>query len=760
MRQAGGCARGVSSTPGPRPVSTVVGVAAALACPWRDCWPPGPVAPGPVSAAEPTLSPFVEGRHVYDYGHQALARSRWPGPRRLAGRIEAAGGGRVVVYTAELMDLPDAGRLALDWQVDGVLLTGWSDFGEATLGATLRGRLPAGTEKFMDSTSSTLTSFETWATSILARTDGLLNGRHVFDAPGVLDADGLSHAEASANRLSAKIGIPVYVDIAVGDAGNPETTAYWNSDLSDGLGTSLVIALAVSDSQIGGHVEAATGYDSSYETGSPWSFSTLWTEDAPGGDVQAELLRAIDAVGTPIDPAEVVSRVGDEVNRARDAVGRFFSDKTNQQYSLGGLLLALAGARGVRPGSMATTARDRLRRRRLDASAGPSGRDDARAGGTRGLAARYDQGGDDGPARSGGPRTHRLLSEVDAARPERRDQSALGGRGRERSGGSLAVDGQASRAGRVVAPGWSAQGRRSARSGCRSGLRRASARLRADGRAARANRRRARLAPPQGQVRLRTLDRRRRGAPARRGRGRRHHPAGRGRGPLDRERRHPAARHTDAVAGADARWAADRVDGRCLSADSQEGLAGAPGTVPPWLASAEEAALWGYAWGLEGEVQAFVGRETSAGTLGYPEAAGTHAASAGAAGPATWLDDARRTARPRVRPGRSAWTRTRSRATARRPGQVDRGAGRRDTPNGRATPADSRGSPRHRLASRESTGIRRRLARASPSGRHYPSLDDRWTRGGTGSSAPGSLPGSTRRRDRGRAGTPWIALAS
>jgi len=35
-------------------------------------------------------------------------------------------------------------------------------------------------------------------------------------------------------------------------------------------------------------------------------------------------------------------------------------------------------------------------------------------------------------------------------------------------------------------------------------------------------------------------------------------------------------------------------------------LAGKAGQMPPWLANAEEAALWGYAWGLEGEVQAFV----------------------------------------------------------------------------------------------------------------------------------------------------------
>ena len=43
---------------------------------------------------------------------------------------------------------------------------------------------------------------------------------------------------------------------------------------------------------------------------------------------------------------------------------------------------------------------------------------------------------------------------------------------------------------------------------------------------------------------------------------------------------------------------------RALSGDSRG--------VPPWLANAEEAALWGYAWGLEGEVQAFVGRNVGA----------------------------------------------------------------------------------------------------------------------------------------------------
>src|SRR5664280_1020324 len=189
----------------------------------------GPVAPRGVSAAEPTRSPYVDGRHVYDYGHRlsAAALSR---AETLATRIEAEGGGRVVVYTADLLDLPDATELAAAWNVTGLLLTGWDDFGEATLGATLKARAPASTESLVASASSTLTSFESWATSNLARVDALLNGKHVFDGPGALDSAGLAHAEASANALSAKMGIPVFVDIAIGDAADPESVAYWNSD--------------------------------------------------------------------------------------------------------------------------------------------------------------------------------------------------------------------------------------------------------------------------------------------------------------------------------------------------------------------------------------------------------------------------------------------------------------------------------------------------------------------------------------------------
>ncbi len=71
-------------------------------------------------------------------------------------------------------------------------------------------------------------------------------------------------------------------------------------------------------------------------------------------------------------------------------------------------------------------------------------------------------------------------------------------------------------------------------------------------------------------------------------------------------------------------------------------------------------------------------------------------------------------------------------------------------------------APRRGLALRSATRAPRhgvgRLLRARVAQATLPVLDDRWTRSGTGSSAQGSLPGSTLRRDCGRAGTPWIAL--
>jgi hypothetical protein len=70
-------------------------------------------------------------------------------------------------------------------------------------------------------------------------------------------------------------------------------------------------------------------------------------------------------------------------------------------------------------------------------------------------------------------------------------------------------------------------------------------------------------------------------------------------------------------------------------------LSSEPGTVPGSLANAEEAALWGYAWGLEGDVQAFVGRNVAAALdVDYAAADDAVARTAGLRGMATALDTA------------------------------------------------------------------------------------------------------------------------
>jgi hypothetical protein len=84
-------------------------------------------------------------------------------------------------------------------------------------------------------------------------------------------------------------------------------------------------------------------------------------------------------------------------------------------------------------------------------------------------------------------------------------------------------------------------------------------------------------------------------------------------------------------------------------------LSSEPGTVPGWLANAEEAALWGYAWGLEGDVQAFVGRNVAAALdVDHAAAEAAVARTAGLRGMATALD----TAYGRRPEGRSAFYRS------------------------------------------------------------------------------------------------------
>ena len=187
---------------------------AAVALGLLGCLSAGVAAPNPVRAADSTLAPFTPGRHVYDYGGLMSPRAKTIA-EKLATEIEADGGGRVVVYTADLMALPDETTLAKEWKVDGLLLTGWDDIGSATLGATLEAKLPAPEATFTEESTTGPATMESWVTTTLARTEGWLSGKHVFDGAGSLDAGGLAQAESIAAALGTRIGATVHVDLAM-----------------------------------------------------------------------------------------------------------------------------------------------------------------------------------------------------------------------------------------------------------------------------------------------------------------------------------------------------------------------------------------------------------------------------------------------------------------------------------------------------------------------------------------------------------------
>jgi uncharacterized membrane protein YgcG len=254
--------------------------------------------PEPTEAPSPTATPFTQGRHVYDYGDVLSTRSASTA-EALAAHIEAAGGGRVVVYTVpQSGDVPST--LATDWAVDGLLLTTEGSFGDETLGSTLSGRLTSEQKKFLDSYSSpSMATSESWLLSTLARVDALVSGTHVFDGTGLLDANGKQQAEAAAKDLGSKIGGTVYIDIALG-GDNPKHTAFFNgASMTSHLGKSLVIALGVSGTEIGGYIYADSALWGTYTTNSPWSSDSIDSQQAAGGDVQAAILSDIKAVQKP-----------------------------------------------------------------------------------------------------------------------------------------------------------------------------------------------------------------------------------------------------------------------------------------------------------------------------------------------------------------------------------------------------------------------------------------------------------------------------
>jgi hypothetical protein len=255
---------------------------------------------GPAMAADPTMAPLVPGQHLYDNG-KLLSATSVKTAETLASDIEAEGGGRVVVYTAASdTDLPGNDTLASRWFVDGLLLTATSDgFGQLTVGATLKGKLTADQASFVaDNSSNGPATPDSWITSTLARVHGFLSGTYVFDGAGILDGTGKQKAEAAAKDLSGKIGAPVYIDIAVG-GDSAETAAFFNgAGLSDTFSKSYVIALAVSDKQIGGYIDSGE-LSPNLTSNDPWSGDVLSNETAANGDVQAALLAAIDAIQQP-----------------------------------------------------------------------------------------------------------------------------------------------------------------------------------------------------------------------------------------------------------------------------------------------------------------------------------------------------------------------------------------------------------------------------------------------------------------------------
>ena len=251
------------------------------------------VAAPPTSAAEPTVSPFTAGRHVYDYGELLSAKSVKTA-EALAANVEAAGGGRIVLYTAgDASNIPFT--LAQDWHVDGLLLTGEGDYGIITVGATLKGKLGAHAGLLSNPPPGEPT-IESWMLTTLARAEGLLNDNHVFDGAGVLDSNGRQHAEAAAKALATKLGEPVYVDISLGAPGGSNGASYNSSILGIYLGKSLVVALTVTDGQVSGQIASDASLLYGYHTGTPWVGDSMASEAAAGGDVQAALLTAIDAV--------------------------------------------------------------------------------------------------------------------------------------------------------------------------------------------------------------------------------------------------------------------------------------------------------------------------------------------------------------------------------------------------------------------------------------------------------------------------------
>ena len=267
-------------------------------------------AAGPAAAADPTVAPLAQGSHVVDAGGYMSAA----GIARIdafASRIESAGAGRIGVYTYDRMaSSPSLGGLAAAWNIDGLLLLSDGTFGDIYVGGRLKARLTSEQlDVVNDYNAIDAPTPEAWVATMLARIDAFVGGRHVFDGAGVLDSAGMAQAEQAATDLGGRLGTSVYIDIAEAADKSPSTIAFFNgADLSSDLRSSLIIALGVSKTQIGGYLDTDNSdlWDK-YVSNSPWSSSTMEDRNFDNGDGRATVLAAIAAVQqAPLFPLELI----------------------------------------------------------------------------------------------------------------------------------------------------------------------------------------------------------------------------------------------------------------------------------------------------------------------------------------------------------------------------------------------------------------------------------------------------------------------
>jgi hypothetical protein len=255
---------------------------------------------GPVGAADATFPPIVEGQHIYGEG-TVLSRTSAARAEKLAAHIEAQGGGRVVIWLEpDYTSMPSNAEIMDAMAVDGMVISGQGRYPRVEVGATLKSRLTSDQYESIEGNSSPgMSTAESWLTSTLARIDGYLGNQHVFDGPGLLDSSALAQAEAAAVALGKDLGATVYIDIAYG-GDSPDSTAFFTgADMSSTFAGTVYIALAVTDNTVGGFIDSDSDLWGTWESSAPWTSSTMNDHQAPNGDVQGELLRAIKAVTKP-----------------------------------------------------------------------------------------------------------------------------------------------------------------------------------------------------------------------------------------------------------------------------------------------------------------------------------------------------------------------------------------------------------------------------------------------------------------------------